>query len=68
MASDMVSQLISASIRICGLAFIAFVCLGVFRIRSSAAKHAMWTVVLIGMLLQIPLVMMQNPHSNQRRA
>jgi len=61
MATDIVSQLISASIRICGLALVAFVSLSVFRIRSSAARHAMWTVVLIGMLLQIPLDMVAPP-------
>lgn len=61
MATDIVSQLISTSIRICGLALVAFVSLSVFRIRSSAAKHAMWTVVLIGMLLQIPLEMVAPP-------
>jgi BlaR1 peptidase M56/von Willebrand factor type A domain len=55
MATDIVSQLIGPSIRICGLALVAFVGLSVFRLRSSAARHAMWTVVLIGMLLQIPL-------------
>lgn len=61
MATDIVSQLISASIRICGLALVAFVSLSVFRVRSSAARHAMWTVVLIGMLLQIPLEMSAPP-------
>jgi beta-lactamase regulating signal transducer with metallopeptidase domain len=61
MATDIVSQLIGASIRICGLALVAFVSLSVFRIRSSAARHAMWTVVLIGMLLQIPLEMVAPP-------
>jgi len=61
MATDIVSQLVSASIRICGLALVAFVSLSAFRIRSSAARHAMWTVVLIGMLLQIPLQMMAPP-------
>lgn len=61
MATDIVSQLISASIRICGLALVAFVSLSVFRIRSSAARHAIWTVVLTGMLLQIPLEMMAPP-------
>jgi beta-lactamase regulating signal transducer with metallopeptidase domain/Mg-chelatase subunit ChlD len=61
MATDIVSQLISASIRICGLAVVAFVSLSVFRTCSSAARHAMWTVVLIGMLLQIPLEMVAPP-------
>src|SRR5579864_2768640 len=61
MATDIVSQLVSASIRICGLALVAFVSLSVFCIRSSAARHAMWTVVLIGMFLQIPLEMVAPP-------
>jgi beta-lactamase regulating signal transducer with metallopeptidase domain len=61
MPTDIVSQLISASIRICGLALAAFVSLSVFRIRFSAARHAMWTVVLIGMLLQVPLEMVAPP-------
>jgi Mg-chelatase subunit ChlD len=55
MPVDLVSQLIGASIRALGLGVIAFVGLLVFRIRSSAARHAAWTVVLVGMLLQIPL-------------
>jgi beta-lactamase regulating signal transducer with metallopeptidase domain/Mg-chelatase subunit ChlD len=61
MATDIVSQLIGASIRICGLALVALVSLSAFRIRSSAAKHAMWTVVLVGMLVQIPLEMVAPP-------
>jgi Mg-chelatase subunit ChlD len=55
MLIDIVPQLVSASVRVCGLALVAFVGLSLFRIRSSGARHAMWTVVLIGMLLQIPL-------------
>lgn len=61
MATDIMSQLIGPSIRICGLALVAFVGISVFRARSSAARHAMWTVVLIGMLLQIPLEMVAPP-------
>lgn len=61
MATDIVAQLISASIRICGLALLAFVSLSVVRIRSSATRHAMWTVVLIGMLFEIPLQMATPP-------
>lgn len=61
MTIDIVSQLTSASIAICDLALVAFVSLSVLRIRSSAARHAMWTVVLIGMLLQIPLQMVAPP-------
>jgi hypothetical protein len=61
MATDIVSQLIGPSIRISGLALVAFVGISLFRLRSSAARHAMWTVVLIGMLLQIPLEMAAPP-------
>jgi BlaR1 peptidase M56/von Willebrand factor type A domain/Surface antigen variable number repeat len=61
MATDIVSQLIGPSIRICGLALVAFVGISIFRLRSSAARHAMWTVVLIGMLLQIPLEIVAPP-------
>ncbi len=55
MPIDLVSQLASAAIRACGLGVVAFTGLWLFRIRSSAARHAAWTVVLAGMLLQIPL-------------
>ncbi len=55
MQIDLVSQLVSASIRACGLGLVTSVGLSLFRIRSSAARHAMWTVALVGMLLQIPL-------------
>jgi Mg-chelatase subunit ChlD len=55
MPIDLVSQLAGAAIRALGLGLAAFVGLLLFRIRSSAARHATWTVVLVGMLLQIPL-------------
>jgi beta-lactamase regulating signal transducer with metallopeptidase domain len=55
MPIDLVPQLVSATIRAFGLGLAAFVGLLLFRIRSSAARHATWTVVLVGMLLQIPL-------------
>jgi hypothetical protein len=55
MPIDLVSQLVSVSIRASGLGLIALAGLWLFRIRSSAAQHATWTVVLAGMLLQIPL-------------
>jgi Mg-chelatase subunit ChlD len=55
MPIDLVSQLVSAAIRAFGLGLAAFVGLLLFRIHSSAARHATWTVVLAGMLLQIPL-------------
>jgi Mg-chelatase subunit ChlD len=57
MLIDIVSQLVSASVRVCGLALVTFVSLTLFRIRSSGARHAMWAVVLVGMLLEIPLGM-----------
>jgi hypothetical protein len=55
MPIDLVPQLVSAAIRAFGLGLVAFVGLLLFRVRSSAARHATWTVVLAGMLLQIPL-------------
>jgi Mg-chelatase subunit ChlD len=55
MPIDLVPHLVSAAIRAFGLGLVAFVGLFLFRIRSSAARHATWTVVLAGMLLQIPL-------------
>ena len=55
MPIDLVPQLVSAAIRALGLGLVALVGLLLFRIRSSAARHATWTVVLAGMLLQIPL-------------
>src|SRR5579863_1381218 len=54
MPVDLVPQLVGASIRACGLGLIALVALPLFRVRSSSAQHAAWTVVLIGMLLQLP--------------
>ena len=51
----LVPQLVSAAIRAFGLGLVAFVALLLFRIRSSAARYATWTVILVGMLLQIPL-------------
>jgi beta-lactamase regulating signal transducer with metallopeptidase domain/Mg-chelatase subunit ChlD len=61
MPIDFFSQLISASIRASVLGLAAFAVLGLFRVRSSAARHATWTVVLVGMLLQIPLASLAPP-------
>jgi hypothetical protein len=58
MPIDLVPQLVSAAIRAFALGLITFVGLLLFRVRSSAARHATWTVVLAGMLLQIPLGML----------
>ena len=55
MGIDLVSQLSSAAIRSCALGVIAFAGLLLFRVRSSATRHATWTVVVLGMLLQIVL-------------
>jgi Mg-chelatase subunit ChlD len=55
MPVDLVPLLVNASIRAFGLGLAAFAGFLLFRTRSSAARHAMWTVVLAGMLLQIPL-------------
>jgi hypothetical protein len=57
MSIDLVSQLASAAIRAVGLGLVAFVSLLLFRVRSSAVRHATWTVVLAGMLLQVPLAL-----------
>jgi beta-lactamase regulating signal transducer with metallopeptidase domain/Mg-chelatase subunit ChlD len=57
MPIDFVPQLLTAAIRACGLGLIAFVGLLLFRVRSASARHAVWTTVLAGMLLQIPLGM-----------
>jgi Mg-chelatase subunit ChlD len=58
MSIDLVQQLVGAAIRAFGLGLVTFVGLWLFRTRSSAARHAAWTVVLVGMLLQIPLGVM----------
>ena len=55
MQIDLVPQLGSAAIRAFGLGLLTFLASFLFRIRSPAALHAAWTVVLAGMLLQIPL-------------
>jgi beta-lactamase regulating signal transducer with metallopeptidase domain len=55
MPIELLSQLTSAAIRAAGLGLVAFTGLLLFRIRSSTARHATWTLVLAGMLLQIPL-------------
>jgi hypothetical protein len=58
MPIDFMPIVAGAPIRACALGLIAFVGLFLFRIRSSARRHAVWTVVLTGMLLQIPLGVM----------
>jgi hypothetical protein len=55
MPIDLAPQLAGAAIRAFGLGLATFVGLLLFRIQSSAARHAAWTVVLVGMLLQVPL-------------
>jgi beta-lactamase regulating signal transducer with metallopeptidase domain len=55
MTVNLVQQLVGAAIRAFGLGLVTLIGLWLFRIRSSAARHAAWTVVLAGMLLQIPL-------------
>jgi VWFA-related protein len=57
MAIDLMSQLLSAAIGAFGLGLVAFAGLLLFRVRSPVTRHASWTVVLVGMLLQIPLGM-----------
>jgi hypothetical protein len=51
MSIDLVSPLAIAAIRAFGLGLVAFLGLFLFRVRSSAARHATWTAVLAGMLL-----------------
>jgi len=53
MPIDLVSQMAGAAIRSAALGLVALVSLLIFRVRSPAARHAAWTVVLLGMLLQI---------------
>lgn len=55
MLTDLMLSLVGAAIRVCVLGLVSSASLFVFRVRSSATRHAMWTVVLVGMLLQIPL-------------
>jgi beta-lactamase regulating signal transducer with metallopeptidase domain len=55
MQIDFVPQLVNAAIRSFALSLAIFAVLSLFRIRSSDARHAMWTIVLAGMLLQIPI-------------
>jgi beta-lactamase regulating signal transducer with metallopeptidase domain len=55
MATDLLWQLSGAAIRACALGLIACGGLWLFRVRSAAARHATWTVVVLGMLLQIAL-------------
>jgi Mg-chelatase subunit ChlD len=55
MLTDLMPSLISAAIRACALGLVSSASLFVFRVRCSATRHATWTVVLVGMLLQIPL-------------
>jgi beta-lactamase regulating signal transducer with metallopeptidase domain len=57
MPIDFLSLLASAAMRALGLGVIAFAGMLLFRVRSSAARHAVWMAVLAGMLLQIPLAM-----------
>ena len=55
MAIDGMHLLLSAAIRALALGVVAFLGLRIFPHGSPAARHATWTVVLIGMLLEIPL-------------
>ena len=55
MPINLVSALSSAAIRACALGLIAFGGLLLFRVRSPAARHATWSVVVLGMLLQLVL-------------
>jgi VWFA-related protein len=55
MLIDVVPQLAGASFRVLALGLATFLGLCLFRVRFSATRHAVWTVMLAGMVLQIPL-------------
>jgi VWFA-related protein len=55
MSIDLVPQLAGAAFRVLALGVATFLGLSLFRVRSSATRHAVWTVMLVGMVLQIPL-------------
>src|SRR5438105_1203326 len=47
---NFLQHLASVSIRALGLAGLAFAALALLRVRSAAARHAIWTVVVAAML------------------
>jgi beta-lactamase regulating signal transducer with metallopeptidase domain/Mg-chelatase subunit ChlD len=55
MSIDLAPRLADAAVRALALGVATFVGLLLFRVRSPAARHATWTLMLAGMLLQIPL-------------
>jgi len=56
-----IALLASALVRPLALAAAAWLMLRVLRVRHPASRHAVWTAVLIGMLL-LPVVSMMTPH------
>ena len=48
---SVVPELLGMAIRACGIFLIAAIALRVFRVRSAAVQHAVWTMVLAGMAL-----------------
>src|SRR5689334_1186358 len=51
LSSDFLSYLVSVSVRSLCLAAAAGAGLKIFRLKAPAARHAVWTVVLAGMML-----------------
>src|SRR5579864_1870595 len=47
---EIIVRLVDASIRVLGLASVAFLALAIFRARHAAARHAVWSAVLVAML------------------
>src|ERR1041385_1533446 len=50
--ADFLSYLGGISLRAIGIASLAGLALWTFRVRSASHKHAVWTVVVMGMLIQ----------------
>src|SRR3954451_3744966 len=55
MPLDLVPPLTTAALRATGLGLVTARSLLLFRIQSSAVRHAVWTIAMAGMLLQLPL-------------
>jgi uncharacterized protein (TIGR03435 family) len=61
MESHGIAFLAASLLRPLGLAAAAWLVLRVLRVRHPASRHAVWTAVLIGMML-LPLVSVMTPH------
>ncbi|HEV2445754.1 MAG TPA: hypothetical protein VGS58_07520, partial [Candidatus Sulfopaludibacter sp.] len=51
------AYLASLTARSLGLFAVALVAIGVFRVKTAAARHAVWTLLVIGMLLSAVLAL-----------